>query len=67
MIDCLGNHMEPKKKERQLNVRIEPELIEALRGMPVSEYVRQAIKEKLERDRQYKACRACKGIGYIRK
>ena len=56
-----------KSQTKQLNLRIDDSLHQALSEKHVSEFVREAIKEKLMRDKDYKQCPTCKGTGFVRK
>lgn len=57
----------PETKARQLNVRIEPAVYDLLEKGTISEFVRDAILEKLERDKEHVTCPTCKGVGYVKK
>ena len=56
-----------KTQTRQLNIRIEDSIYDTIKDFNISEFVRDAIMEKVKRDKEIIRCPTCKGVGLIRK
>ena len=54
-------------KDKLVALRMDHKLIDQISGVGVSSFIREAIEEKLKRDKELKICPKCKGSGYVRR
>lgn len=61
--------MEDKtRKDKLVALRIKHELVDEITKIKgISSFIREAIEEKLKRDKELKICPKCRGSGFIRR